>query len=80
MNKYYHNSRTSDYIDIKLGPVTNIEERKKNNLKKYDDDVMSANCNVIVICSIYGQFGTIWKPDSGRIDTALTQLSNYCFD
>ena len=32
-----------------------------------DDGVMSANCDVIVIFPIYGQFGAIWKPDSGRI-------------
>ena len=28
---------------------------------------MSANCYVIAIFPIYGQFGTAWKPDSGRI-------------
>ena len=35
--------------------------------KKFDDDVMLANCDVIVIFSIYDQFGTIQKLDSGRI-------------
>ena len=28
---------------------------------------MSANCDVIVIFPIYGQFGAITKPDYGRI-------------
>ena len=28
---------------------------------------MSKNYDVIAIFPIYGQFGTIWKPDSGRI-------------
>ena len=28
---------------------------------------MSANCDVIVIFPIYGQFGAIWKPDYGGI-------------
>ena len=28
---------------------------------------MSANCDVIVIFPIYGQFWAIQKPDSGRI-------------
>ena len=28
---------------------------------------MSANCDVIVIFRIYGQFGVIKKPDFGRI-------------
>ena len=34
---------------------------------KFDDDVMSEHCDVIVIFPIYGQFGAIRKPDSGRI-------------
>ena len=28
---------------------------------------MSANCNVIFIFLIYGEFGEMWKPDSGRV-------------
>ena len=28
---------------------------------------MSANCDVIVILPIYGQFGAMRNPDSGRI-------------
>ena len=28
---------------------------------------MLANCDVIIIFPIYGQFGAIWKPDSGCI-------------
>ena len=28
---------------------------------------MSENCDVIVIFPVYGQFGAIQKPDSGRI-------------
>ena len=28
---------------------------------------MSANCDVIIIFPIYGQFGVIQMPDSGRI-------------
>ena len=52
---------------MKLGPVTKIDKRNKTTLKKFDDDVMSANCDVIVIFPIYGQFGEIRKPDSERI-------------
>ena len=62
-----HNSRTSDDIDMKLGPVTKLDKRNKITSKKFDDDVMSANSDVIVIFPIYGQFGAIRKPDSGRI-------------
>ena len=39
-----HNSRTSDDIDIKLGPVTKIDKKNKN-VKKVDNDVMSKNCD-----------------------------------
>ena len=39
-----HNSRTSDDIDIKLGPITKIDKRNKN-VKKVDNDVMSKNCD-----------------------------------
>ena len=35
--------------------------------KVLDDDVMPANCDVIIIFPIYGQFRAIWKPDSGSI-------------
>ena len=53
------NSRTSDDIDMKLGPVTKLDKRKKTTSKKFDDDVMLENCDVIVIFPIYGQFGAI---------------------
>ena len=52
---------------MKLGPVTKFDKRKIKTSKKLDDDVMSANCDFIVIFPIYGRFGTIRKPDSGRI-------------
>ena len=35
---------------------------------------MSTNCDVIVIFPIYGQFGAIWKPDSGRMVRKTTFL------
>ena len=52
---------------MKLGPVTKLDKKNKTTSKKIYDVVMSANCDVIVNFSIYSQFGTIWKPDSGRI-------------
>ena len=48
-----HNSRNSDNIDIKPGPVTKLDKRNKTTSKKFDDDVMSENCEVIVIFPIY---------------------------
>ena len=52
---------------MKLGPVTKLDKRNKPKPKKIDDDLISANCDVIVIFLIYGQFGAIQKPDSRRI-------------
>ena len=62
-----HNSRTSDDIDMKLWPVTKLDRKNKTTSKKFGDDVMSGNYDVIVLFPIFGQFGAIWKPDSGRI-------------
>ena len=59
-----HNSGTSDNIDMKLGPVTKLDKRKKTTSKKIGDDIMSENYDVIVIFLIYGQFGAIRKPNS----------------
>ena len=47
-----------------FGPVTELDKKNKLTSKKIDDDFMSANCDVIVIFSIYGQFGVIKKFDS----------------
>ena len=49
---------------MKLGPVTTLDKRNKAASKKFDDDVMSENCDVIVIFPIYDHFGAIRKPDS----------------
>ena len=42
---------------------------------------MSANCDVIVISLIFGQFGAIWELDSGRIvrKTYISVNSNLLF-
>ena len=44
---------------MKLGPVTKLDKRNKttskmSKKKKIDDDVMSANCDAIVIFPIFG--------------------------
>ena len=54
-------------IDMKLGPLTKHNKQKHGNTIKNDDDVMSANCDVIVTFPIYGQFGAIRNLDSGRM-------------
>ena len=52
---------------MKLGPVTKLDKRNKTTSNKFDDDVISKNYDVIGIFLIYGQFGAIWKTDSGCI-------------
>ena len=71
MKENYHKSRTSDDIDLKLGPVTKIDKRKKTFSKEIDDSAMSENYDVIYFFQIYGQFGAIRKPDSGRMSIKL---------
>ena len=79
---------------MKLGPVTKLDKRNTAASTKFEDDVM--NCDVIVIFTMYGQFGAIWKLDSklrfsltvtfhltkikNRTKKSLTQLSYYCID
>ena len=46
---------------MKLEPVTNLDKRNKTRSKKVDDDIMSANCDVMIIFLIYGQFGAIFS-------------------
>ena len=62
-----HNSRTSDDINMKLRTETKLDKKKKTTSKNIDDDVMSVNCDVTVIFTIYGHFGANRKPHSGRI-------------
>ena len=54
-------------MDMNLRPVTKLDKKNKATSKKFDDDVLSSNCGVIVIFSIYSQFGALRKSDSGRI-------------
>ena len=52
---------------MELGPVTKLDKRNRAISKKLHDNVISGSCDVIVILPIYGQFGAMWKSDSGRI-------------
>ena len=48
---------------MKLGPVTKLDKRNTKTSLKFDDDAMSANCEVIVFFSNHDQFAAIRKPD-----------------
>ena len=39
---------------MKLGPVTNLDNKNKTTSKKFDDDVMLESYEVIVIFTMYG--------------------------
>ena len=45
----FHNSRTSDGADVKLGPVTKLNKRNKTTSKKFDEDVIPENCDAFAI-------------------------------
>ena len=70
-----HNSRTRK-IDMKLGSVTKLDKRNKTLSKKFDEDVISENYDVIVIFSIYSRFVAIPKPDFGRMVCKIYIFSN----
>ena len=61
---------------MKLGSVTKLVKKNKIPSKKFDDDVMSANYDVIFVFPIYGQFEVIRKSDSRCIvyKTFMLQL------
>ena len=49
---------------MKLGPVTKLDKRNKTTSKNFDNNVMSGDCDIIVIFWIFGQFGAVRRPDS----------------
>ena len=64
INKNCHNSRHSNDIDMKLEPANKLDKKNTATAKQFDDDVMPANYDVIVIFSVYSRFRAIRKPDS----------------
>ena len=64
---------------MKLGPATKLDKKNKITSKNFDDEVMSEDCDVIVIFPEYDQFGVIWKPDYGRIVCKTYVLLWYYF-
>ena len=50
---------------MKLRPVTELGKRNKTTSEKFDDKVMPANCDAIIIFLIYSQFGAIQELEAG---------------
>ena len=59
IEKNCYNSRTSNDIDVKLGPVTRLETKEHGNIKKVWRWRYIGVCDVIAIFQIYAQFGAI---------------------
>ena len=56
---------------MKLGLVTKLDKKNKTTSKTFDDDVMSKNCDVIVIFRIFSQFGAVRRPVSGTVSAKV---------
>ena len=52
---------------MKFGQETKLDKKNKTTSRKFYNDFMSANCDVIVTFPVYGQFEAIRKTDSGCI-------------
>ena len=61
------NSRIIQGIGTKPGTVTKLDKRNTTMSNKVDNDVMLANCDIIVFFSIYFQFAVFRKLDSRRM-------------
>ena len=48
---------------MKFGPITKIDKRNTSTSKKFDDDFMLIDCNVIVFFLVYGKFAAIQRSD-----------------
>ena len=66
---------------MELGPVTKLDKKKKITSKKFSDDVMSENCDAIVIFRIFVQFGAVRRPDSGHraCKVMFSGIETFCF-
>ena len=61
-----HNSKTSDDIDMKLGPVTKLDQRNKMTLK----NLAMTPCSQIVTSLLFFQFIANLEQSGSRIPDA----------
>ena len=66
-NKHSFNYKTSNGIDMKLGPLSKLGKRNIMTSRTFDNDLIRVNYGAIFILQIFGEFASIWKPHSGRI-------------
>lgn len=66
-----HNSRTNYSIDIKLKSLSKLYKRDTSTSRKFGDEI-------VVIFSILGKFGVVYKPDSRLMARDLNfSVNNY---
>ena len=58
--------------------VTKLDKRNKTTSKKFDDDVLSENCDVIVIFQTFGIFGAVWIPDTESAEVMFSVTVTFC--
>ena len=69
--KRLHNSRTNYGIDMKLKPLSKFHKRNTLTSKKFGDEL-------VVVFSILGKLGVVYKPDSRRMVRDLNfSMNNY---
>ena len=76
--KNYHNSELVMIFTWKLGPLTKLETRNRTS-KKFDDDVMSANRDFIVIffsITSLEQSGS-WVPNASSIELTFSFIVTF---
>ena len=44
---------------MKFGPENKLDKKNSATSKNFDDDVTSANCDILIIFGIYGHFEAI---------------------
>ena len=66
---------------MKLGLVSKLDKKNKTTSKNFDDDLMSKNCDVIVIFRIFSQFGAVRRPVSGTESPKVmfSVITAFCF-
>ena len=62
---------------MKPGPVTKLDKKNKTPSKKPDDDIMSANCDAIVIFPIYQQSGSRIL-DAQHVKLIFSLVGTFC--
>ena len=64
---------------MKLRPVTKLDKRNRSTLKKFDDDVMSANCDNIAFFRFTANFqpSGSWIPSVWSIKLAFSLIVTF---